>query len=1485
MRPVVPVLVTAGKASVPTYALLDSGATCSAISTSLCLQIEAPIENRSMTLSTFNNQDVSERPLAAFHVSDLSETVSYNVTKAIVGEVFSVEAEIPPHPPNIAQLPHLKDIRFPTIPDGKVQLILGTQFAKAIWGGEVRKGRDDEPIAVITPFGPALAGPLNKSTEHVIDANVCVLEPELDENLGDDCLSEQIRQLFRHDFIMKPEEVFPSETSHPSVMDEQSLKILRDSIHLDEDRSQYVVDLPWALGRQQTADLFREVNFYDNALSRQNKLKQKFLKNPKLREGSFAQVQSNIEKGYSRILTKDELEADPRSPVCYLPNVIALHDDKPNKYRVCQDATAKVKGHSLNRYLLSGPDNLNNLVGILTRCRRGRYLVTADIKDFFYQVRLNKLDAPALRYLWWADESMSEIVVLEGTVHLFGVTSSPTVSTHAFRHHFDTIPTIPEWIRDVVNDAFYVDDLMHGFDDPDEGMMLKTQLNDAVKTGGFDLVKWKSTCPGLTDIDRSTSLTTPSSGSTDDRVHGAVDRRAKTDAVEATTPKEVTPTEATTPMEVTPMEAPDVNEAPDAKEASFHEETDDGETISELVERTLKGENFDLQDFKGMTTDATTKLLGVGFSFEDDAFFIKLRNKHSKEVKTKAEVLSLIASVYDPLGLVSPFILKSRLIFQRLNEMQIGWKQKVPQEILDEIIKWRDSIPNLKHVVVPRWTSKLGYEDSEAHLVCFADASKEGYGCCAYVRRTLKGGGSPAHVSFLMSKAHVVPIQMARKPVANQENHCDSIPRLELVAALASSMLRDVMLRETRETYVTTTMFSDSVTVLKWIGNFQRRFKTFENFRLQKIRNLTNISDWRHCPTDANPADLCSKGIDSHEYSKFEFLHQGPVWLTKDTEDWPPRMPEIIAKDENDAEAATEVSASLNCITYSIVPREVDLGDEVDEVLVAPIHLLTLSSQEGNDDAGELDLWPLKLAERRSVWTAKVRFLALFRRTLRTWIQRFREKKKSPTTPPVTRRRATPTKVRVVLTLEEKNEAEKLLLRAVQNSHFGKEIESLVRLNIVGPNATTELKTKASRITSLAPFVDEENLLRAGSRFQDSAHLSYETQFPIILPGSRDENVRALIRHVHEKNMHCSKIQTYFQLKLRFFILGGKTSVGSVLSTCVTCQKVKKAPVPQRMANLPTSRVNIVAPFENAGLDCFGPFETKVGRNSKKRWALIITCFSTRAICLLSLHSMNTDCVVRALVKFSSLFPGVKNIVTDQGTNFKGADRETKNAVALWNDATDDPALHAVGINWSFGPANCGAVGGVWERIIQIAKNHLKSVLKGQNVDADTFETLLFSVMGIMNRRPLTPASADVDDLMVLSPAHFLYPHLYVNNTNSILPPAPADTRVLRGTWEETRKLIDAFWKTWSQSYLQELRKRSKWTNVTDGPKLGQLVLITDPNLPRETWRVARVVEIVGSEKNIPRRFVVEDAKKRRYDRHSTGLVPIELELPEETGS
>ena len=109
------------------------------------------------------------------------------------------------------------------------------------------------------------------------------------------------------------------------------------------------------------------------------------MRDPVLREGSFKQVEEKIKNGYTEII--NDLTAHPEGPVCYMACHVALHDDKPGKFRVCQDAAGKVNGHCLNGYLLSGPDTLNSLFGIILRFRRHKIVLSADIKDFFYQVK------------------------------------------------------------------------------------------------------------------------------------------------------------------------------------------------------------------------------------------------------------------------------------------------------------------------------------------------------------------------------------------------------------------------------------------------------------------------------------------------------------------------------------------------------------------------------------------------------------------------------------------------------------------------------------------------------------------------------------------------------------------------------------------------------------------------------------------------------------------------------------------------------------------------------------------------------------------------------------------------------------------------------------------------------------------------------------------------------------------------------------------
>mgnify|MGYP001794561426 CR=1 FL=1 len=152
----------------------------------------------------------------------------------------------------------------------------------------------------------------------------------------------------------------------------------------------------------------------------------------------------------------------------------------------------------------------------------------------------------------------------------------------------------------------------------------------------------------------------------------------------------------------------------------------------------------------------------------------------------------------------------------------------------------------------------------ECKLIIFCDASSVGYGICAYIRRKSYENGN-IHVSFLMGKSHVVPLNMMKDPIKGQEPHLGSIPRLELCAAKLAAIWRDILFRESGETFDDVVLFSDSQTVIKWIGDWKKKFKTFEHFRLKKIRLLSQVSEWKYVNTSDNPADVASKGIDAND--------------------------------------------------------------------------------------------------------------------------------------------------------------------------------------------------------------------------------------------------------------------------------------------------------------------------------------------------------------------------------------------------------------------------------------------------------------------------------------------------------------------------------------------------------------------------------------------------------------------------------------------
>ena len=660
-------------------------------------------------------------------------------------------------------------------------------------------------------------------------------------------------------------------------------------------------------------------------------------------------------------------------------------------------------------------------------------------------------------------------------------------------------------------------------------------------------------------------------------------------------------------------------------------------------------------------------------------------------------------------------------------------------------------------------------------------------------------------------------------------------------------------MRESGEVFERVFMFTDSVTVLSWVYDLDKKFRTFENFRVRKIRQLTNIADWCHVPSKENPADICSHGLHAEEadMAKWEFFHWGPVWLKLPEQFWPPVWPN------------KEKTLNVDIAAVSAVSN------------VSPEKLLTINAFSASDEKGSLpeqEDWILALAAQRETWPWKVKLIARAQKVFLTFLEFLKRKAQKQS--------MTGLKHDRTVTVSQYKTAETCLIRAIQMQHFDTEIATLLKLGVNDPNSFSELRSKTSRLTNMNPFLDNNLVLRAGGRLKNAETTSYDAKYPQILPKD-DINVKGLIRHEHKKVGHATINHTFYALRSRFFILGGRTTISGVLRFCVACQKRDKIPVPQKEGNLPLERVTLVKPFRASGIDVFGPFGVKHGgRATHKRLVLLVTCLATRAISLLPLKDMSTPTLINALIKFHNLFPGLEVLYSDNGTNFKGASKEIKDAIKAWNNDQVSDELLLKGIEWKWGPPHCPHFGGVWERLVRSAKRHLKFLFEKENLNLDTFETALTQVSAILNTRPLTQASTDINDMQTLCPANFIYPYTITPSSTTILPPIPSRGDFLRAAWRDVRRLAEEFRQRWHQEYLQTLLPRTKWRK--SAPKLhqGQMVLLVDEQ-PRDEWRIARILKCVLEDETHGRRYTVRTADNKIFERHHQHLVPLELECEE----
>lgn len=256
------------------------------------------------------------------------------------------------------------------------------------------------------------------------------------------------------------------------------------------------------------------------------------------------------------------------------------------------------------------------------------------------------------------------------------------------------------------------------------------------------------------------------------------------------------------------------------------------------------------------------KTVGLFWETQTDNLLYKIKLTES-EACTKREILSHIASLFDPMGLVGPVIVVAKIIMQSLWLEKVGWDERLSKEIYEKWRKFWHELKDICAIKIPRWLKTGGCKRIEIHG--FSDASSYAYGACLYLRSETVNGEVDARL--ICAKSRVAPLKTT------------SIPRLELCAAVLLTRLAKSIITTLRIHITQQYWWSDSQVVLAWIAAESSRWKTYVANRVSEIHETTQKHEWHYVQSIDNPADVLSRGCTPTELKNNNLWWNGPSWL------------------------------------------------------------------------------------------------------------------------------------------------------------------------------------------------------------------------------------------------------------------------------------------------------------------------------------------------------------------------------------------------------------------------------------------------------------------------------------------------------------------------------------------------------------------------------------------------------------------------------
>ena len=570
-------------------------------------------------------------------------------------------------------------------------------------------------------------------------------------------------------------------------------------------------------------------------------------------------IREQLRHGIVEYVDKSEKPESFNGEYHYLPHHGVIRQDSvTTKLRIVYDGSAKGVGDkfSLNDCLLTGPNSIPRLFNILIQFRWNPVGITADIEKAFLMISIiiKPSDHNFLRFLWIKDPNkpQPELIHLRFTHLVFGLRPSPAVLGAVINHHISKYQgQNPELVAKLLA-SLYVDDLVTSTPDAHSAYKFYQECRKLMANGGMNLRKWHSNSSDLLERIESSSVGT------------------------STNPNQT---------------ATNVTEEDDT------------------YVKTMMGPNVSKQS-RGLT-----KVLGVPWNSSLDVLtfeFDELIEYANSLMVNKRSILKLTAKIFDPLGLISPFVIQLKMLFQTLCIQQLDWDDPLSGELLS---RWKKIIAELRclnGVLVPRCYFRSTQSCTSRQLHGFCDASDRAFAAVVYLRSVYDD--NCVKTVLVASKTRVAPVKG------------QSIPRMELLGAVTLSRLMATILASLPEP-VPALYWTDSTATLHWIIN-ERPWRQYIEHRVTEIRRLSDSQLWRHCPGNLNPADIPSRGMNGEKLLVSKLWWNGPEFLYLPEDQWP-NMHNIPASDITNAELVKNPTVTTHTLLNTNCNKSPPLLDEI----------------------------------------------------------------------------------------------------------------------------------------------------------------------------------------------------------------------------------------------------------------------------------------------------------------------------------------------------------------------------------------------------------------------------------------------------------------------------------------------------------------------------------------------------------------------------